>query len=106
MIYSPFSIARYFRPAATQKYLNCICKNSNIMSTVIEQYVIDKIRKMRIDSNMKQREFADAINLSHGYVGDIEAGRKGAKYNINHLNEIAKVFKCSLWDLLPQYPLD
>lgn len=66
------------------------------MSTAIEQYVIDKIQKMRIDKNMKQREFADAINLSHGYVGYIEAGRKGAKYNINHLNEIEKVFKCSL----------
>lgn len=75
------------------------------MGTPIDQYVIDKVRKMRDERNMSQREFADAINLSHGYVGDIEAGRKSAKYSLFHISEIAKVFKCSIWDLVPQYPL-
>lgn len=70
--------------------------------TYIEQYVVDKVRKMRAESGMSQREFADAINLSHGYVGDIEAGRKGAKYNLNHIYEIARVFKCSPREFLPE----
>ena len=38
-------------------------------------------------------------------VGDIEAGRKGAKYNLNHIYEIAKVFKCSPRDFLPEKTL-
>ena len=76
------------------------------MSTAIDQFVIDKVRKMRSEHNMTQREFADAINLSSGYVGDIEAGRGSVKYSLYHINEIAKVFKCSMWDLIPKYPLD
>lgn len=76
------------------------------MNTVIDQYVIDKVRKMRNERNMTQREFADAINLSSGYVGDIEAGRASVKYSLFHISEIAKVFKCKIWDLIPEYPID
>lgn len=76
------------------------------MNTAIDQFVIDKVRKMRKEHNMTQREFADAINLSSGYVGDIEAGRGSVKYSLSHINEIAKVFKCSIWELLPEYPLN
>ena len=76
------------------------------MNTAIDRYVISKVKKMRDEKNMSQREFADAINLSHGYVGDIEAGRKSAKYSLFHINEIAKVFGCALWDLIPQEPIE
>ena len=76
------------------------------MSTAIDQFVIDRVREMRKEHNMTQREFADAINLSSGYVGDIEARRGSVKYSLFHINEIAKVFKCSIWELLPEYPLN
>ncbi len=76
------------------------------MNTAVDRYVISKIKKLRDEKNMSQREFADAINLSHGYVGDIEAGRKSAKYSLFHINEIAKVLGCKLWDLIPQEPLE
>ena len=55
------------------------------MRTYIEQFVVDQVRRMRNSKGLSLREFADAINLSAGYVGDIEAGRKGAKYNLNHI---------------------
>lgn len=71
------------------------------MRTYIEQYVVDQVRKLRNEKGMSQREFADIINLSAGYVGDIEAGRKGAKYNLNHIYEISKVFKISPRLFLP-----
>lgn len=76
------------------------------MNTAIDRYVISKVKKLRDEKDMSQREFADAINLSHGYVGDIEAGRKSAKYSLDHINEIAKVFGCKLWDLIPQEPIE
>ena len=75
------------------------------MRTYIEQFVVDQVRRMRNTKGLSLREFADAINLSAGYVGDIEAGRKGAKYNLNHIYEIAKVFKCSPRDFLPEKTL-
>lgn len=56
------------------------------MNTAIDRYVISKVKKLRDENNMSQREFADAINLSHGYVGDIEAGRKSAKYSLFHIS--------------------
>lgn len=36
------------------------------MNTAIDRYVISKIKKLRDEKDMSQREFADAINLSHG----------------------------------------
>ena len=81
------------------------------MKTPIEQYVIDKVREKRLAQKMSQatlayclREFADAINLSAGYVGDIEAGRKGAKYNLNHINELSIIFNCPFSDFFPSTP--
>ncbi|WP_059026115.1 helix-turn-helix transcriptional regulator [Gabonibacter massiliensis] len=75
------------------------------MRTPIEEYVVNKIKKLRNEFGMSQKEFGDAINLSSGFIGDIEAGREGAKYNLNHINEIAKVFKRSLHEFLPKNPL-
>lgn len=76
------------------------------MNTAIDRYVIAKVKKLRDEKDMSQREFADAINVSHGYIGDIEAGRKSAKYSLFHINEIAKVLGCKLWDLIPQEPIE
>ncbi|KIO45689.1 helix-turn-helix transcriptional regulator [Sanguibacteroides justesenii] len=75
------------------------------MRTPIEEYVVNKMKKLRDELDMNQKEFGDAINLSSGFIGDIEAGREGAKYNLNHINEIAKVFKRSPQDFLPKNPL-
>ena len=75
------------------------------MRTPIEEYVVNKIKKLRNEFGMSQKEFGDAINLSSGFIGDIEAGREGAKYNINHINEIEKVFKRYLHEYLTKNPI-
>ena len=74
------------------------------MRTYIEQFVVDQVRRMRNSKGLSLREFADAINLSAGYVGDIEAGRKGAKYNLNHINELSIIFNCPFSDFFPSTP--
>jgi len=63
--------------------------------TEIEDFVIQRVKQLRIEKGMSQRVFADNINLSQGFIRDCESPHKRAKYNINHLNEIAKVFECS-----------
>ena len=45
------------------------------------------------------------MELAEGAIGKIENPKERAKYNIRHLNLLAKVLSCSLHDLLPEKPL-
>lgn len=74
--------------------------------TPIEQYVIDKVRKMREDAGLSQVDIAVFLDTSEGVIGDIESTKRNAKYSIRHLNDLAKGFKCSPRDFLPEYPLE
>jgi transcriptional regulator with XRE-family HTH domain len=71
----------------------------------IEQYIIDKIREMRIERGISQRELAYKLDISSGFIGDVESIKSRAKYNVNLLNEIAKIFNCSPKDFMPKEPL-
>ncbi|MCD7932981.1 MAG: helix-turn-helix domain-containing protein [Tannerellaceae bacterium] len=74
------------------------------MRTPIDEYVIDRVREKRTELGVSQTELADLINISRGFIGNIESG-KSYKYNFRHINEIAKVLKCSPKDFLPEHPL-
>ena len=73
--------------------------------TPIEQYVIDRVREYRLEKGMSQRELARLLDLTDGVIGKIETPKERAKYNISQLNEIAKIFKCSIKDFFPDEPL-
>lgn len=73
--------------------------------TPIEQYVVDVVKKKRIEKGLSQRELAYEIDKSLGFIGDVENPKERAKYNLNHINELAKIFKCSPKDFLPEKPL-
>ena len=75
------------------------------MKTAIEMYVIQRVKEIRIRKGLSQAALADCPNLSKGFIGDVENPKSRAKYNLNHLNEIAKIFNCSISDLLPEQPL-
>ncbi|WP_036603390.1 helix-turn-helix domain-containing protein [Olivibacter sitiensis] len=70
----------------------------------IELYVINKVREMRTARNVSQAELALKLGLSVGFIGHIESPKHRAKYNLNHINELAKVFGCSVKDFLPDIP--
>ncbi len=71
----------------------------------IEQYVIDTVRRMRIENNISQKELAYSLNLSIGFIGDVESSKSRAKYNLSHINKLAEYFKCSPKDFLPNDPI-
>jgi transcriptional regulator with XRE-family HTH domain len=77
---------------------------SNLHSE-IEQYVINIVREKRIEKNISQRELAYFLDVSIGFIGDIENPKYRAKYNLNHINELAKIFECSPKDFLPEESL-
>jgi transcriptional regulator with XRE-family HTH domain len=76
----------------------------NINISAIEQYVIDRVRDMRLERGISQKELADMVDISPGFIGKVESTSKRAKYNFNHINAFAKVFKCSLKDFLRDEP--
>jgi transcriptional regulator with XRE-family HTH domain len=71
----------------------------------IEKYVIAKVKEKRIANGISQAALAHLLNVSEGFIGNIENPNYPEKYNIRHLNELAKIFKCSPKDFMPDKPL-
>jgi transcriptional regulator with XRE-family HTH domain len=71
----------------------------------IDWFIINQVRQMRLDQGLSQDDVAIHLNLSKGYVGHVESPNFIAKYNTTHLNELAKLFKCSPKDFMPDKPL-
>ena len=73
--------------------------------TAIEQYVIDVVRRKRIEKGISQKELAFMLDLSIGFIGDVESTKSRAKYNLNHIHKLAEIFECSPREFLPEAPI-
>lgn len=67
----------------------------------IEQYVIKRVKEIRIEKGVSQAKLAHLIDLSVGFVGNVENPKHVAKWNLNHLEKIAKVLGVSMREFLP-----
>jgi transcriptional regulator with XRE-family HTH domain len=70
----------------------------------IEAYVINKIKEKREEQNLSQAELAVRLNVSNGFIGQAESSKSPTKYNLNHLNQLAIIFNCSIKDFIPDKP--
>ncbi|MGN6602443.1 MAG: helix-turn-helix domain-containing protein [Ginsengibacter sp.] len=76
------------------------------MRTPIQQYVIDRVREIRLEKGISQEKLSIALGFeSQGYISKIESKNYDDHYNIDHLNEIAKIFGCSSREFWPEKPL-
>ena len=73
--------------------------------TYIEQYVINRIKEIRIEKGLTQLDIALMLDKSKGFIGQIESYNHPAKYNLNHINVLARELKCSPKDFLPEKPI-
>lgn len=71
----------------------------------IEQFVIDKVREIRMDAGVSQVKLSADMELNAKFVGNVESGKTPDKYNLNHLNKIAEILNCSIKDFFPDHPL-
>ena len=71
----------------------------------IEKYIISKIKEIRETKGITQEELSLSIGKNITFISQIEAPSKKAKYNVIHLNLIAKILKCSPKDFWPETPL-
>lgn len=71
----------------------------------IERYVIQRVKEFRIENGMTQITLSQKLNMSDSFIGHVESPKRRDKYNLKHLNALAKIFKCSPKDFLPEKPL-
>jgi len=76
-----------------------------IKKSSVDWYIVNKVRDLRVKKGMSQEELAIHLGISRGFVGHIESPEFVSKYSMVQLNEIAKIFKCSPRDFLPEKPL-
>lgn len=72
----------------------------------LDEIIISKVKKIR-----EEKGFTDmqALSKQAGYypslVANAENPERRDKYNIYHLNGLAKAMKCSIKDFLPDNPV-
>jgi transcriptional regulator with XRE-family HTH domain len=73
--------------------------------TEMDLYIINKVRQLREKHNFSQAVLAAKLDVSGTFVGLIENPKNRAKYNLVHINKLAKIFDCSPRDFLPENPI-
>ena len=74
------------------------------MKTSVDLYVIDAVRREPKAQKVSQAMLSYGIGVSPGFVGQVESPKFETKYNIQHINEIAKFLGCSPRKFLPEEP--
>lgn len=55
------------------------------MKNPIEEAIIMKIRKLRLERNISQMALSDILNVSDGQIGNIESSRFQHKYTLKQI---------------------
>lgn len=80
--------------------------NTKVNMPPIEQYIIDFVRKVRVENKLRQQDIAEILNTSTSFIGNVENFQNPAKYNLKHINLLAHYFNLSPRDFLPEKPVN
>ena len=72
----------------------------------IEEMIVKNTIATRKKNKKTQRDVANALRVSPGYVGQVESVNSPSMYTYDQLNKLAIYLKCSLKDFMPQEPLE
>jgi transcriptional regulator with XRE-family HTH domain len=64
--------------------------------------VIRLVKAYREANGYTQNDLAQILEVSRGYIGQIESPSSRSKYNLNQLNRLAFELKCSPRAFLPE----
>ena len=76
-----------------------------ILKSKIDLYIIEQVKQKRQKDDLQQDDIAIHLNVSPGFISHVESPYQRAKYNTQHLNELARLFMCSPKDFFPEKPL-
>ena len=86
--------------------MNNTTEQKTVKKTEIELFIINKVRELRERENIGQKKLSMELKLSSSYVGNAENPYNKAKYNLNHLNELAKIFNVPFSYFFPENHLE
>lgn len=72
----------------------------------IKIFIVSKTISFRKSNKKTQRDIAEILNTSAGYIGQIESKNSPSMYSYEQLNKLAKYFECSPKDFLPEEPIE
>ncbi|UAB85600.1 helix-turn-helix transcriptional regulator [Zunongwangia sp. SCSIO 43204] len=72
------------------------------MASKIETYIISKVKEKRKEKGFSQIALSQKLGLSDSFISHVESQTRRAKYNLNHLNELAIILECSPKDFWPE----
>jgi transcriptional regulator with XRE-family HTH domain len=85
-------------------FSSLLLTHRQVVKTKIDLYVIDRVKEKRIEKNLSQADLAYELGMSVGFIGKVESGKYPAHYNLKHINDLAKILKCSPQEFLPKKP--
>lgn len=76
------------------------------MKSQIEIYVGQKVREYREKKGWSQQYLGDVLNLSRTFIANRENPNEIDAFNLDHIDAIADILGCTIWNLLPQHPIN
>ena len=73
--------------------------------TKFQLEVVNLVKEIRIQKDFSQDDIAFFLNVSRGYIGQIESINSPSKYTLDQLNKLALDMKCSPKDFMPSNPI-
>ncbi len=77
-----------------------------VLKSSLELYIVETIKEKRKTQKMNQEDIAGVLGVTVGYIGQIESKKLKSMYSYSQLNELAKFFKCSPKEFMPEEPLE
>lgn len=74
-------------------------------ATKLDIYIIGRVKAMREAHGMSQIALSQALGVADSFVSNVESVKRRDKYNVNHLNQLATIFSCSISEFFPEQPL-
>lgn len=66
-----------------------------------ELEIVDNVKRKRKELNKTQSYLGMLLNVTDGYIGQIESANSPSMYSYDQLNKIALDFGCSPKDFMP-----
>ena len=68
----------------------------------LEIYIVEIVKIKRKELKLSQVDIAKELDVSVGYIGQIESNKLKSMYSYNQLNQLAIIFNCSPKDFMPE----
>lgn len=70
--------------------------------TKIEEAIVQNTVAIRKKNKKTQRNIADLLKVTPGYIGQVESSNYPSMYSYEQLNKLAVYLKCSPKDFMPE----